>query len=260
MRTTREDRRGPVLAVRLHRVLADKLDGAAANVGGYGKAIEGMATEQELPRDWFREYPGDVRGPHDARVTFRLPARATRALRAWAGQRPMSKVIRHLVLYTFTDGCRASAGVAPVDVPVPPTRPSAIQSAPAAPSRARSPAPLTGRPLAFRPAPSRAQPAGPPTAANAFGHLPSPPSGLSYVCEIQSCESGAGGGVVVRCRKHVDWVAPAFSHLPPLPTGQRYICQVTACRFIQGDGVSIGATIVPAWCREHAPEIRRTTS
>ena len=37
-----------------------------------------MATEQELPRDWFLEYTGDAPGPHDTGVTFRLSQRAAR--------------------------------------------------------------------------------------------------------------------------------------------------------------------------------------
>ena len=236
---TSEDRRDSVCAVRLPRVLANELDKLAVAVGGYGQAIELMTDEQELPRDWFLEYPGDVSGPHDTRVTFRLSARAKRALRGWAGRRPLSKVIRHLVLYTFTDGRRAALGAATVDAPVP------AMSQPAPPSTA-------ARPPAPRAAPSPAQPPGRLTAVEAFSHLPPPRPGLSYVCEIPGCEFGAGGSVVVRCRQHVNWVAPAFSHLPPLPTGQRYICQVSACRFTQGDGVSTGATTVPAWCREHA--------
>ncbi len=236
--TTSEDRRGPVHAVRVPRVTADGLDKVAAAAGGYGKAIELMLVEQELPRDWFREYPGDVRGPHDTRITFRLSAQAMRSLRAWAGRRPLSKVIRHLVLYTFTDGRRAALGAASRPAPSP-VRPPAPPS-----TAARPPAPRTPHPSAQMP--------GRLTPADAFSHLPLPRPGLSYVCEIRGCEFGAGSGVVVRCRQHVNWVAPAFSHLPPLPAGQRYICQVAACRFTQGDGVSVGPTIVPAWCREHA--------
>src|SRR5437879_2612909 len=132
MRTTGEDLRGPVLAVRLPRVIANTLDEAAANVGGYGKAIEMMATEQELPPDWFRERPGDIPGPHDTRITFRLSAPALRSLRVWAGRRRLSKVIRHLVLYTFTDGRRAAVRVAAVDAPVRPAA-SPVSAVPARP-------------------------------------------------------------------------------------------------------------------------------
>lgn len=245
--TTGEDLRGPVHAVRVPRVIADKLSEAADHFGGYGKAIEAMALEQELPPDWFREYPGDVRGPHDLRVTFRLSARAKRALRAWAGRRPLSKVIRHLVLYTFTEGRRAALGAATVNAPVP----AASQPAPTPACRPVLPS-TTVRPPASRLASPIGQPSRPLTPADAFSHLPSPRPGPPYVCEIPGCEFGAGAGVVVRCRNHVNWVAPAFSHLPALPLGQWYICQVATCRFTQGDGVSTGGTVVPAWCREHA--------
>ncbi len=253
MRTTPEDRHGAVLAVRLRRAIADRLDEAAEHVGGYGKAIEMMATEQELPRDWLREHPGDVPGPHERRITFRLSTRAARSLRAWAGRRPLSKVIRHLVLYTFTDGRRAAAGRAPLGGPLSPARASAIRSAPAAPSPPRSPAPPNARPPVPQLAPSQAQPPGRLSAAEAFSHLPPPRAGLPYVCEVPGCEFGAGSGTVVRCHNHVRWVAPAFSHLPALPMGKRYICQLSSCRFSQGDGVSTGAMMVPAWCRKHAP-------
>ncbi len=260
---TGEDRCGPVRAVRVPRVLADWLDQVADAAGGYGKAIELMLVEHELPRDWFRKYPGDPRGRRcDVRLTFRLSERAKRKLQAWAGHRPLSTAIRHLVLYTFTDGRGAAFGALPVDASVPPAPLASARPAPFTPSLARPPAPppTAARPPAPRTPHPPAQLPGRPTPADAFSHLPPPRPGLSYVCEIRGCEFGAGSGVVVRCRQHVNWVAPAFSHLPPLPTGQRYICQVAACRFTQGDGVSIGATVVPAWCREHAPEVRRTTA
>jgi len=244
-----EDRRGQVHAVRLPRRIADKLNEAAVRVGGYGEAIEAMATAQELARDWFREYLGDVRGPDDVRITFRLSARAEGALRAWAGRRPLSKVIRHLVLYTVTDGRRATLVAAAVDTPAPAARPAASKPAP---SPARLPTAPSVSLAAARPAPSYAPPPTPLTAVEAFNHLPPSRQGLRYVCEIPGCEFGAGPGAVVRCRKHVTWVAPAFGHLPALPMGQRYICQVTSCRFTQGDGVSTGIIVVPVYCCEHA--------
>src|SRR5207244_9145837 len=137
----------------------------------------------------------DIPGPHDTRITFRLSAPALRSLRVWAGQRRLSKVIRHLVLYTFTDGRRAAVRVAAVDTPVRPAA-SPLSAVPARPPAPPSPA---GRPAAPRAPGPPAQPTGPLTAADAFSHLPLLPTGVSYVCEIPGCEFGAGSGAVVRC-------------------------------------------------------------
>src|SRR5438477_13170780 len=102
--TTSDLRRGRVRAVRLPQVLTDELDKVAAVVGGYSKTIEMLATEQQLPHDWFRQHPSDVRRQRDSRITFRLSVRTERALRAWGGRRPLSKIVRHLILYSFTEG------------------------------------------------------------------------------------------------------------------------------------------------------------
>jgi len=253
-----EDRCGPVYAVRLPRRLAAKVDEAANHFGGHGKAIEAMLTEQALPADWFREYPGDVPGPYDVRLTFRLSTRATRALRAWAGRRPLSKAIRHLVMYTLTEGRRAPRSAAAVDATPLAARP--VASGPTS-APARPPAPSTTvRPPAHLLPHSIVQPPRSLAAADAFSHLPPATPGLSYVCLVPGCEFATGGGAVVRCRRHVDWVAPAFSHLPRLPVEQQYFCQLSSCRFTAGDGVSAGSVRVPALCREHDPQIRRTSS
>lgn len=239
---TIDSRRAGVRAVRLPRVFTDQLDKLAAAVGGYSSAIEALATEQELPRDWFQRHPGDIRRRRDVRITFRLSARAERALRAWGGRRSLSKIILHLVLYSFTEGLKTQPGAA-ASSPSPGRRESlATPVAPAAPPRLRPAVEAAARP-------PRAKSG---SIAAAFSHLPPAPVSLPYVCEIPGCEFGGSTGAVVRCRRHVRWVSAAFSHLPVPTTGQRYVCQLSTCRFQHGDGVSTGPTIVPTLCREHS--------
>ena len=240
MSAARADRHGPVLAIRVPRLIAKTLNEMAEQFGGYGPAIEAMSTEQQLPAGWFRRYTGDVPGPHDTRISFRLTTSARRALRSWGGQRPLSKIIRHLVFYTCTDGHNASSAPRQDD-----HSRAALNSRPAPSTVAESPA--------SRPPSPQSQSAG-----GAFHHLPPAPVGLSYVCQIPGCRFATGSGVVVRCAAHVKWIPAAFEHLPALPTDYQYICQVPSCRFTSGDGVSIGTVRVPAWCYQHDMRLGRT--
>src|SRR5262245_2833681 len=117
--TTSDLRYGRVRAVRLPHVLTDELDKGAALVGGYSKAIEMLATEQDLPRGWFLEHRGEIRHQRDTRITFRLSARTERALRAWGGRRPLSKIVGHLIIYSFTEGLGAQLPAILSSLPVP---------------------------------------------------------------------------------------------------------------------------------------------
>src|SRR5262249_61386788 len=90
---------GRVHAVRLPRVVTDELDKVADEVGGYGKAIELLATQPALPRDWFQENRGKIRSRRDTRITFRLASRAEHALPACGGRRPRTKIFLHVTIY-----------------------------------------------------------------------------------------------------------------------------------------------------------------
>jgi hypothetical protein len=239
-----EGRRGRVRAVRLPHVLTNELERLAAVVGGYSKAIEMLAAEQELPRGWFLEHRGEIRHPRDTRITFRLSVRGERALRAWGGRRPLSKIVAHLIVYSFTEGLGARLPAIVASLPVPPTESPGHRVA-----RASAP---PGSPALTLAQGRVAKPPAPMPAKDVFDHLPALRAGLSYVCEIPDCDFARGSGVVVRCRLHTRSSAPAFDHLPRLPRGHRYICQRATCRFVNGDGVATGATIVAAFCREHA--------
>ncbi len=240
MSAARADRHGAVLAVRVPRLIAKALNEMADQCGGYGPAIEAMSTEQQLPAGWFRQHTGDVPVPHDSRISFRLTPSARRALRTWGGQRSFSKVIRHLVFYTCTDGHNASPEPGQDD-----HSREALDNRPASSTVTKSPA--------SRPALLESRSAG-----GAFHHLPPLPIGLSYVCQIPGCRFAAASGVVVRCSAHVKWTPAAFEHLPALPIDYQYICQVSSCRFTSGDGVSIGTVRVPAWCSQHDVRLGRT--
>jgi hypothetical protein len=236
--------RARVRAVRLPRVFTDQLDKLAAAVGGYSRAIEALAIEQELPRNWFQRHPGDIRRRRDVRITFRLSARAERALRAWGGRRSLSKIILHLVLYSFTEGLKTQPAAAASSPSAGRRESPATPVAPAAPPRLRPAVEAAPRPPGPRPKSG--------SIAAAFSHLPPAAVSLPYVCEIPGCEFGGSSGAVVRCRRHVRWVSAAFSHLPAPTPGQRYVCQLSTCPFQHGDGVSTGPTIVPTLCREHS--------
>ena len=178
--------------VRLLPQLSEKLDWAGERLGGRGKAIERMLTDQELPsRDWFREYQFRGRVPLPIRVSLRLPESAVRRLRAVTGRRSLSEAIRLLILYTFTDGelgRRGSSGARPA----PAARPSISSPTAAVQS--------TGRPLPALPSASTQSDSA--RWARAFSHLPPLPPGSRYRCEDPSCEFSKEGGVTTRCRVH----------------------------------------------------------
>src|SRR5215470_5728946 len=152
--TMSDSRRGQVRAVRLPHVMTDELDKVAAAVGGYSKAIEVLATEQQLPHDWFRENTCDVGvdvGVElDTRITFRLSVDTERALRAWGGRRPLNKIVRHLILYSFTDGLGAQTQ------PIPPSQ-VAPTRLPAKPAAATATAPSAGTVMVSVDTPARSR-------------------------------------------------------------------------------------------------------
>ncbi len=181
----------PLYTVRLLLQLAEKLDWAAERLGGRGKAIERMLTDQKLPsRDWFREYDFRGRFPFPIKVSLRLPESAVRKLREVTGRRSLSEAIRLLLLYTFTDGALGSQGSSGAR-PTPATRPSASHATATVQSAGRS---LSLPPSADSQSDSRC--------ARAFSHLPPLPPGSRYRCEDPSCEFSREAGVPTRCRIH----------------------------------------------------------
>ncbi len=178
--------------VRLLPELSEKLDWAGERLGGRGKAIERMLTDQELPsRDWFREYHFQGRFPFPLKVSLRLPESVAKKLREVTGRRSLSEAIRLLILYTFTDGelgPHRSSGARPT----PAARPSVTRPMAAVQSTGRPPLPL---PLADAKSDASRW-------ARAFNHLPPLPPGSRYRCEDPSCEFSKEGGVSTRCRVH----------------------------------------------------------